>query len=80
MSARKLKGRFMIAEPARDCPKVKRPGLRGDKCNQREPKHRYDVFKDVAGLESCADVADIASTCGCIHKPGVPREAARLRN
>lgn len=30
------------------------------KANQREPNNRYDVFKDMARLESCADVADIA--------------------
>lgn len=27
--------------------------------NHREPNNRYDVFKDIARLESCADVADI---------------------
>jgi hypothetical protein len=27
--------------------------------NHREPNNRYDVFKDIARLEQCADVADI---------------------
>ena len=27
--------------------------------NHREPNNRYDVFKDIARLESCSDVADI---------------------
>ena len=27
--------------------------------NHREPNNRYDVFKDIARLESCKDVADI---------------------
>ncbi len=27
--------------------------------NHREPNNRYDVFKDIARLESCADVVDI---------------------
>lgn len=27
--------------------------------NQREPNNRYDVFKDMARLESCGDVADL---------------------
>ncbi len=30
------------------------------KVNQREPNNRYDVFKDMARLEGCGDVADIA--------------------
>jgi hypothetical protein len=29
------------------------------KINQREPNNRYDVFKDIARLEHCADVADV---------------------
>jgi hypothetical protein len=29
------------------------------KANQREPNNRYDVFKDIARLESCKDVADL---------------------
>jgi hypothetical protein len=29
------------------------------KTNQREPNNRYDVFKDIARLESCKDVADL---------------------
>lgn len=28
--------------------------------NHREPNNRYDVFKDIARLESCRDVADVA--------------------
>lgn len=27
--------------------------------NHREPNNRYDVFKDIARLESCGDVADL---------------------
>src|SRR5665213_27193 len=27
--------------------------------NQREPNNRYDVFKDIARLERCQDVADL---------------------
>ena len=27
--------------------------------NHREPNNRYDVFKDIARLEQCADVADL---------------------
>lgn len=29
------------------------------KSNQREPNNRYDVFKDIARLERCGDVADL---------------------
>ncbi|MFC3784086.1 hypothetical protein GGR90_000740 [Sphingopyxis italica] len=29
------------------------------KANQREPNNRYDVFKDIARLERCGDVADL---------------------
>ena len=29
------------------------------KSNQREPNNRYDVFKDIARLERCHDVADL---------------------
>lgn len=29
------------------------------KANQREPNNRYDVFKDIARLEACGDVADL---------------------
>lgn len=29
------------------------------KANQREPNNRYDVFKDIARLERCKDVADL---------------------
>lgn len=29
------------------------------KVNQREPNNRYDVFKDIARLECCKDVADL---------------------
>jgi hypothetical protein len=29
------------------------------KANQREPNNRYDVFKDIARLEKCKDVADL---------------------
>ena len=28
--------------------------------NHREPNNRYDVFKDIARLETCKDVADVA--------------------
>src|SRR3546814_2662455 len=27
--------------------------------NHREPNNRYEVFKDIARLESCGDVADV---------------------
>ena len=29
------------------------------RANHREPKNRYDVFKDIARLEGCRDVADL---------------------
>ena len=29
------------------------------RANQREPNNRYDVFKDIARLEQCQDVADL---------------------
>lgn len=29
------------------------------KINQKEPNNRYDIFKDIARLESCKDVADL---------------------
>lgn len=30
------------------------------RANQREPNNRYDVFKDIARLEQCSDMADLA--------------------